>query len=96
MKNHVLILVVMEYGLRLAFAKDEVLYKVLILVVMEYGLRLVCPSASSSRRCLNPCCNGIWSQTENFTGAQHFSLNPCCNGIWSQTGTFVICCAVVL
>ena len=37
---------------------------------------------------LNPCCNGIWSQTMtdaddvywNFQG-----LNPCCNGIWSQT-----------
>ena len=36
---------------------------------------------------LNPCCNGIWSQTSiilyGFKRTQ--SLNPCCNGIWSQT-----------
>ena len=36
--------------------------------------------------CLNPCCNGIWSQTVMLEdkGLQA-GLNPCCNGIWSQT-----------
>ena len=36
----VLILVVMEYGLRLFISTDPNLKGVLILVVMEYGLRL--------------------------------------------------------
>ena len=66
-------------------------FEVLILVVMEYGLRL--SSAKSGRNesvwCLNPCCNGIWSQTSTaemlkFQSVEE-SLNPCCNGIWSQT-----------
>ena len=35
---------------------------VLILVVMEYGLR-PCGFSHASFSCLNPCCNGIWSQT---------------------------------
>ncbi len=35
---------------------------------------------------LNPCCNGIWSQTNNNNTCKSFQgLNPCCNGIWSQT-----------
>ena len=53
---------------------------------MEDGLR---PSLSFDRECyvcLNPCCNGRWSQTlTDATGADIFSLNPCCNGRWSQT-----------
>ena len=61
---------------------------VLILVVMEYGLRLrhrSLPKAGFTS--LNPCCNGIWSQTLSFLTALRtsMSLNPCCNGIWSQT-----------
>ena len=37
-------------------------------------------------RSLNPCCNGIWSQTALMRGVIQFkSLNPCYNGIWSQT-----------
>ena len=34
---------------------------------------------------LNPCCNGIWSQTLLVGAEIEFGLNPCCNGIWSQT-----------
>ena len=34
---------------------------------------------------LNPCCNGIWSQTTLKPCSQRICLNPCCNGIWSQT-----------
>ena len=37
---------------------------------------------------LNPCSNGIWSLTHNFTSGNHYvkaSLNPCSNGIWSLT-----------
>ena len=46
---------------------------------------------------LNPCCNGIRSQTSEVHRQEDGAgLNPCCNGIWSQTGTLVICCAVVL
>ena len=37
---------------------------VLILVVMEYGLRLENMKMQNfPTECLNPCCNGIWSQT---------------------------------
>ena len=38
---------------------------VLILVVMEYGLR---PTRifSQIQDSLNPCCNGIWSQTQKL------------------------------
>ena len=39
-ETRVLILVVMEYGLRLRFRSSEKFDIVLILVVMEYGLRL--------------------------------------------------------
>ena len=58
----VLILVVMEYGLRLTTWRTGWPSKVLILVVMEYGLRLWF-QRFKDRVCLNPCCNGIWSQT---------------------------------
>ena len=37
---------------------------------------------------LNPCCNGIWSQTEWLKSQEsksYQSLNPCCDGIWSRT-----------
>ena len=36
---------------------------------------------------LNPCCNGIWSQTCfcHYVILTIMCLNPCCNGIWSQT-----------
>ncbi len=40
---------------------------------------------------LNPCCNGIWSQTQKRQGLpwRLRRLNPCCNGIWSQTAASV-------
>ena len=38
---------------------------VLILVVMEYGLRLVSFAFWLPTQGLNPCCNGIWSQTHS-------------------------------
>ena len=65
---------------------------VLILVVMEYGLRLanLILADAEIEVCLNPCCNGIWSQTplnfQHLFSAVTQRLNPCCNGIWSQTG----------
>ena len=59
----VLILVVMEYGLRLKFDTTKYITFVLILVVMEYGLRLINISLNTEIFSLNPCCNGIWSQT---------------------------------
>ena len=44
-------------------------WNVLILVVMEYGLRLLSARlVKASMTGLNPCCNGIWSQT----GIIHF------------------------
>ena len=86
----VLILVVMEYGLRRKGNKNErELWRVLILVVMEYGLRHFVHKVPmlSNQKCLNPCCNGIWSQTNPFLedSEEKPGLNPCCNGIWSQT-----------
>ncbi len=63
-QKEVLILVVMEYGLRQPYRLPEGTTTVLILVVMEYGLR---PARTwqplSTKSGLNPCCNGIWSQT---------------------------------
>ena len=41
--SYVLILVVMEYGLRPKELKSISVFSVLILVVMEYGLRLLYP-----------------------------------------------------
>ena len=63
MERHVLILVVMEYGLRRSSISLGMLM-VLILVVMEYGLRHWCTSSRKPVCGLNPCCNGIWSQTD--------------------------------
>ena len=93
--REVLILVVMEYGLRpllkhILTIRDTVL----ILVVMEYGLRRLSHEVAGQKAAsLNPCCNGIWSQT-GFMPVQKkhliYSLNPCCNGIWSQTKVSVI------
>ncbi len=56
----------MEYGLRHmeAYEGMEITIIVLILVVMEYGLRL-CLEGMVTACSLNPCCNGIWSQTTN-------------------------------
>ena len=63
----VLILVVMEYGLRhmgQTQRRGLSCVVVLILVVMEYGLRLETAMRGQQRlTCLNPCCNGIWSRT---------------------------------
>ena len=54
----------MEYGLRLMCSIHCVSqFPVLILVVMEYGLRQVIQRAKIGKQSLNPCCNGIWSQT---------------------------------
>ena len=53
---------------------------------MEYGLRRELKTASVTKTGLNPCCNGIWSQTDKYSlYRQENGLNPCCNGIWSQT-----------
>ena len=60
----VLILVVMEYGLRRSVLLSIKKARVLILVVMEYGLRRHRQAVGrAARGGLNPCCNGIWSQT---------------------------------
>ena len=40
---------------------------VLILVVMEYGLRPLPAGLYDVMDGLNPCCNGIWSQTLSKT-----------------------------
>ena len=61
--RHVLILVLMEYGLR---GRDPGLchqaIPVLILVLMEYGLRVeIIMAYMKYWVCLNPCFNGIWS-----------------------------------
>ena len=64
MKSAVLILVVMEYGLRQHShqLKRQKKPSVLILVVMEYGLRHEVKTFHNVIS-LNPCCNGILSQT---------------------------------
>ena len=65
----VLILVLMEYGLwRLWLKKRSARPQVLILVLMEYGLWLhFINVVKSTKDCLNPCSNGIWSLTNYFS-----------------------------
>ena len=54
----------MEYGLRHVTVAEQFRLLVLILVVMEYGLRLIGLTLIILTIVgLNPCCNGIWSQT---------------------------------
>ena len=63
-KVEVLILVLMEYGLREGWERSTEVHKskVLILVLMEYGLRGWSFEAIFwMRNRLNPCFNGIWS-----------------------------------
>ncbi len=52
---------------------------------MEYGLRHTYVTTITNLKRLNPCCNGIWSQTAIVLYEDISCLNPCCNGIWSQT-----------
>ena len=55
---------------------------------MEYGLRQDSNIEDMLIERLNPCCNGIWSQTVWWNLKKLIQiecLNPCCNGIWSQT-----------
>ena len=60
--GHVLILVVVEYGLG-GFSPCSVCdRKVLILVVVEYGLGALLPWIGVIYLSLNPCCRGIWSR----------------------------------
>ena len=86
--SHVLILVLMEYGLwhRTLDVKVSA-SRVLILVLMEYGLW---PSIVKNHVLavgLNPCSNGIWSLTGDGRAVfvESEGLNPCSNGIWSLT-----------
>ena len=60
---------------------------VLILVLMEDTLREVFSvKRIESQSCLNPCFNGRYSQSAEFTKltAEQESLNPCFNGRYSQ------------
>ena len=64
---------------------------------MEYGLRhLIDYFEWYGINCLNPCCNGIWSQTTQTKSqvVDMHCLNPCCNGIWSQTVSLMILSAL--
>ena len=83
----VLILVVMEDGLRQKTIMETRRDYVLILVVMEDGLRLTCLSSRALQMRLNPCCNGRWSPTyqARLREPSIMCLNPCCNGRWSPT-----------
>ena len=87
-KGEVLILVVVEDGLRDA---DAFFFNAssnrLILVVVEDGLRDTSVFLMTRRTCLNPCCGGRWSQRRHNRGRRvhrRICLNPCCGGRWSQ------------
>ena len=64
----VLILVLMEYGLRGLQVREHSVscFRVLILVLMEYGLRVISILSTTGRIefSLNPCFNGIWSASD--------------------------------
>ena len=61
----VLILILLEYGLRLDWLKEhEDNYYVLILILLEYGLRPAVPRRYGNQcPSLNPYSIGIWSAT---------------------------------
>ena len=86
---HVLILVLMEYGLWL-FDVGCKLTTDLGLNPCSNGiwsLTTLSPTSNWKSGRLNPCSNGIWSLTE-MSKAQASAiagLNPCSNGIWSLT-----------
>ena len=92
----VLILVVMEYTQWEQNKKILKEYsKVLILVVMEYTQWVFVDSKGKLRASLNPCCNGIYSMSDEESNNQGglTCLNPCCNGIYSMRysgGKFII------
>ena len=47
---------------------EKIISRVLILVVMEDGLvRLMVQGTGAEDKCLNPCCNGRWSRTNQTT-----------------------------
>ena len=73
--GYVLILVLMEYGLRrLQQTMKEKHSPVLILVLMEYGLRHFDRHWKTFCYCLNPCFNGIWSATRQFSTWRNFDM----------------------
>ena len=73
---------VMKYIIRLIAA-----IPVLILVVMEDTLRAKIMERYYVQECLNPCCNGRYSQRITLTNKNKKirGLNPCCNGRYSQS-----------
>ena len=89
-RYHVLILVVVEDGLRGSIVEGSVkkFTAVLILVVVEDGLRAHQWHCKYHQMRLNPCCCGRWSQRGRnkwwLVIADICSLNPCCCGRWSQ------------
>ena len=63
-KGNVLILVLMEYPLTLTQKPLQTTLKVLILVLMEYPLTYLYSVAFDAVSSLNPCSNGIPSDTQ--------------------------------
>ena len=86
----VLILVLMEYGLRDNLSHEGTcwVFDVLILVLMEYGLREANDILSRSWR-VNVLILVLMeyglrvASVENIIGLKKTCLNPCFNGIWS-------------
>ncbi len=85
----VLILILLEYGLRPSLIKvSHLKQNVLILILLEYGLRHVPVKAGDLWRMrLNPYSIGIWSATNSvcFMMKSGGRLNPYSIGIWSAT-----------
>ena len=64
----VLILVLVEDGLREFPQEPKYTLRVLILVLVEDGLRVVQEvSQDGGQTCLNPCSCGGWSQSDSLT-----------------------------
>ena len=85
----VLILVLVEDGLRALSKRNGEPHHVLILVLVEDGLREMLKDVVEIRvrYCLNPCSCGRWSQrfASIAISAQTNCLNPCSCGRWSQS-----------
>ena len=85
----VLILVLMEYGLRRAIGENlRTMEEVLILVLMEYGLRqfnVVSGNRAEEVLILVLMEYGLRLVTELKNFSERLCLNPCFNGIWSAT-----------
>ncbi len=102
----ILILVLMEYGLRADRCRRDLQRRKGLNPCFNgiWSASLVSRDDEDRRDSLNPCFNGIWSaslRSLHLLIQNNLSLNPCFNGIWSASvpllaGCFNRCFVLIL